>query len=264
MANRILLTFDLEEFDLPLEYGQTIPECEQINITNIGLQRLLKILARENISATFFTTSFYADRNEDLVRNISLKHEIASHSDSHSSFKNSDSHTSKASLERITGKQINGFRMPRFQKTEMTNLKAAGYLYDSSVNPTYIPGRYNNIWAQRNKHVDLMSDLIEIPVSVSPIIRFPLFWLSFKNIPVSVYLMMCRNAIRKDSYLNLCFHPWEFGDLDHIKIPWYIKRHSGEQFSKRFEVLLAGLKKMAGFSTISGFLGYQANSGMKG
>ncbi len=263
MANQVLLTFDLEEFDLPLEFGQAIPEYDQINITNGGLQRLLKILAKEDIPATFFTTSFYAAGNEDLIRHISDKHEIASHSYNHSTYKDSDPSASKAILERITGKQVYGFRMPRFQKTDMTNLKSAGYIYDSSVNPTFIPGRYNNLLSQRSKYLDIRSNLIEIPASVSRILRFPLFWLSFKNIPLGIYLAMCRYAIRKDSYLNLCFHPWEFGDIDHFKIPWYIKKISGEQFSERFEELIAGLKKMADFSTISDFLGSPANSGLQ-
>jgi hypothetical protein len=117
-----------------------------------------------------------------------------------------------------------------------------------------VPGRYNNFFAQRKIHHDIRSNLIEVPVSVSPAIRFPLFWLSFKNIPLPIYLLMCKMAIWKDSYLHLYFHPWEFDDLGSFKVPGYLKNLSGKRFSERFEKLIVKLMKTADFSTISGFL----------
>jgi peptidoglycan/xylan/chitin deacetylase (PgdA/CDA1 family) len=252
----ILLTFDLEEFDLPLEYGLPISEEEQIAVSNTGIQRLTKLLSKYNIPATFFTTSFYASKNKELIKNLSASHEIASHSKNHSSFKDSDLPDSKMELEQITGKSVNGFRMPRFAKVDKTKIKSAGYYYDSSINPTFIPGRYNNIQTPRKFYTDNESNLIEIPVSVSPVIRFPLFWLSFKNIPFQLYLSWCRRTIRKDSYLNLYFHPWEFADLESFKIPAYIKDPSGNVLIERFEKLISGLKETGDFSTISSFLGF--------
>jgi hypothetical protein len=65
---------------------------------------------------------------------------------------------------------------------------------------------------------------------------------------------MCKTAIWKDSYLHLCFHPWEFDDLESFKVPGYIKNPSGKPFSERFEKLILKLKKAGDFSTISGFL----------
>lgn len=254
MKNRILLTFDLEEFDLPLEFGCYVSDQDQINITNNGLQRLTGLLKKYNIHATFFTTGFYADKNREIIRSLSDTHEIASHSNRHSGFKETDPYDSRIKIERITGKQVYGFRMPRFLKIDKAVIKAAGYSYDSSVNPAFIPGRYNNLFTQRKIHIDISSNLIEIPISVSPVIRFPLFWLSFKNIPFSIYFFMCKMAIKKDSYLHFCFHPWEFDDLESFNIPWYIKKISGEPFSERFEKLIVQLIKIGDFSTIYDFL----------
>jgi hypothetical protein len=254
LKKRILLTFDLEEFDLPLEFGCPISDEDQINITNAGLQRLTMLLAKYNIPATFFTTSFYADKNKESVINLAQNHEIASHSKYHSVFNETDPLDSKTEIERITGGQVAGFRMPHLKKTDLSLIKAAGYRYDSSVNPTFIPGRYNNILAKRTLNSDNKCNLTEIPASVSPIIRFPLFWLSFKNIPLQVYFSLCKMAIHKDSYLLLYFHPWEFADLESFKIPWYIKTPSGDLFTGRFEKLLAQLGKTGDFSTISGYI----------
>jgi hypothetical protein len=254
LEKRILLTFDLEEFDLPHEFGGLISDEDQINVTNNGLYRLTRILTKYNVPATFFTTAFYADKNKEIIKSLSATHEIASHSNSHSDFKETDPSGSKIKIERIIGKQIYGFRMPRFQKIDLKIIKAAGYSYDSSINPTYIPGRYNNFFSNRKLYRDFNSNLIEIPVSVSPLIRFPLFWLSFKNIPFPIYLLMCKMSIKKDSYLHLYFHPWEFDDLESFDLPRHIKNLSGKPLSDRFEKLIIKLKKIADFSTISGFL----------
>lgn len=248
------MTFDLEEFDLPLEFGCPISDEDQINISNNGLQKLVLLLSKYSIPATFFTTSFFANRNKEIIKNLSENHEIASHSKKHSDFRETDPFDSKVEIERITGKKVYGFRMPHFKEIDLSLIKAAGYSWDSSISPTLIPGRYNNLLAQRGIHYDSRSNLIEIPVSVSPLIRFPLFWVSFKNIPLPLFLYMCRRSIWKDSYLNLYFHPWEFADLEPFNIPWYIKTISGNSLSERFERLIAELRKTAGFSTISRFL----------
>jgi peptidoglycan/xylan/chitin deacetylase (PgdA/CDA1 family) len=218
------------------------------------------LLSKYNIPATFFTTAFYANRNKELIKNLSENHEIASHSKDHSDFRETDPFESKVEIERITGKKVYGFRMPHFKEIDLSLIKAAGYSYDSSINPTLIPGRYNNLLAHRGIYYDSRSNLIEIPVSVSPIIRFPLFWISFKNIPLPVYLYLCKRSIWKDSYLHLYFHSWEFAELDPFKIPWYIKTLSGNSLLNRFEKLIVELKKTGDFSTLSGFLettGYQ-------
>jgi len=254
LEKKVLLTFDLEEFDLPLEFGCPISSEEQIRVTNEGLDRLSIILSKYGVPATFFTTSLYADKNRETIISLSFGHEIASHSKNHSDFQETDPSDSKSDLEKITGKEVRGFRMPRFSAIDKTLIKAAGYLYDSSVNPTFIPGRYNNLFTPRSLFTDAGTNLMEIPVSVSPVIRFPLFWLSFKNIPLPLYIHLCRSAIRKDSYLHLYFHPWEFTELDSFKIPWYIKTNSGNSMAERFEKLITELIKMGDFYTVSGFL----------
>jgi peptidoglycan/xylan/chitin deacetylase (PgdA/CDA1 family) len=254
LKTKILLTFDLEEFDLPHEFGCTISDEDQINISNIGLQRLIILLSKYNIPATFFTTAFYANRNEEIIKTLSENHEIASHSKDHSDFRETDPLDSKVEIERITGKKVYGFRMPHFKEINLSLIKAAGYSYDSSINPTLIPGRYCNLLAQRKIYIDSRSNLIEIPVSVSPLLRFPLFWISFKNIPLPVYLYMCKRAMWKDSYLHLYFHAWEFAELEPFKIPWYIKTISGNSLLERFEKLIVELKEKGDFSTLSGFL----------
>src|ERR1700756_2545163 len=145
MDNKILLSFDLEEFDIPEEYGQKLTEKEKLDVTMAGLIPLLTLLEKHQIKATFYTTAFFAESRSEVVKKISEKHEIASHGFYHSSFKEDDISTSKSALENIIGKPINGFRMARLMPVNELLISNAGYRYDSSLNPTYIPGRYNNL-----------------------------------------------------------------------------------------------------------------------
>lgn len=254
MSKYVLLTFDLEEFDLPLEFKHPLEVKEQLQITNEGLDRLSGLLAKYKIESTFFTTAFYAENNTEITKHLSGKHEIASHMYFHSDYKDEDILRSKLQLEKIIQQKVYGFRMPRFQQVNYSILKDSGYEYDSSINPTCIPGRYNNLNKKRTVHNEPSAGITVIPMSVTPIARIPLFWLSFKNMPYTFYLHLCRQTLRHDSYLNLCFHPWEFANLEKFNIPQYIKRLSGEKLMSRLEKLIIDLQQEAEFISMVHFL----------
>ena len=146
---------------------------------------LSPILNDRNISTTLFTTANFALQFPGDIKHLANQHEIASHTFYHSSFEISHLLSSKIALEGITGKQINGLRMPRMRKVEMQDVIDAGYLYDSSINPTWLPGRYNNLHLSRTTYVE--QQMIRIPASVSPGMRLPLFWLGFKNYPYRMF-----------------------------------------------------------------------------
>jgi peptidoglycan/xylan/chitin deacetylase (PgdA/CDA1 family) len=256
MGNKILITVDLEEFDLPLEYNQHLEPARQLEISTVGLAMLKTIIDLHRIPVTFFTTAFFAENNPQIIRELSdTGHEIASHLYYHSSYDSNHLGASRKKLMEITGKTVAGVRMPRMKKIEPALVREAGYLYDSSLNPTYLPGRYNDFFKPRSIFRDEATGLVILPLSVSPLIRFPLFWLSFKNIPPDLYKSICRQALKKDSYLHLYFHPWEFADLDTFKIPRYIKNISGVKLAERFDDLLNSFKSEAVFSTAIDFIG---------
>jgi peptidoglycan/xylan/chitin deacetylase (PgdA/CDA1 family) len=259
MRKSILITFDVEEFDLPIEYGNNIDFEEQINVSTVGLLKILDLLKKHNIQATFFVTAVYAEQNPQLIRKIAENNEVASHTYYHSQFEPSHILSSKLKLEEITGKPVYGLRMPRLEKIELKLVKDAGYSYDSSLNPTYIPGRYNNFFKPASLFIDAKSGLKVLPFSVSPFFRFPLFWLSFKNVRYNVYLFLCKWSLRKNKYLHLYFHPWEFSDISHYNIPQFTKKISGDALLNRFDSLLSDLKKEGEFSTIIDFIDQKSN-----
>jgi hypothetical protein len=216
----ICLTFDLEEFDLPLEYKHPISDTEQIEITSRGMDALLPLLEKEKIACTFFTTANYAQQKPEQIKQLAASHEIASHSFFHSSFNPSDLKKAKELLQNISGTEVVGFRMPRMASINYADLQDAGYLYDSSLNPTFIPGRYNHFRA--SKTIFKKNDLIIFPATVTPTLRIPLFWLSFKNCSVTWFCKQVQKCLDTYGYVNLYFHPWEFADTLGFSLPSYI------------------------------------------
>ena len=219
---KICISFDVEEFDLPLEYGMSIDKDLQMEIGFKGLQAIQPILETPGLRSTLFTTANFADHFPNEIKQLSEKHEIASHTYYHSSFETRDLLSSRLRLEEITGKPVTGLRMPRMMDVPVEDILAAGYTYDSSIHPTWIPGRYNNFHLPRTAYTE--KGLKRIPASVSPIIRIPLFWLAFKNFPLWFYQSIARWTFQTDGTLMLYFHPWEFTDISQFGLPKYITR----------------------------------------
>jgi peptidoglycan/xylan/chitin deacetylase (PgdA/CDA1 family) len=254
----ILLSFDIEEFDMPFEYGKTIAFDEQLAISTRGTLKILAILAKQNIKATFYCTANYALNKPDIITKIVAEgHEIASHGYYHSDFKPEHLKQSKDVLEQLSGLTVKGYRMARMMPVDEQEIFKAGYVYNSSINPTFLPGRYNNFDKPRKWfHQD---GVLQLPSSVSPLVRFPLFWLSFHNLPMGILKWFSKITYRKDGYLNLYFHPWEFTDLhqpEKFGFPGYIMKNSGTAFEKRIDDYITwAQQKGYRFSTSGDFVG---------
>ncbi len=241
----ILLSFDIEEFDMPFEYGKEISFDDQMSISIAGTNSILDILEKHNIKATFFSTVTFALNAPTVIKRITDSgHEIASHSYYHSDFKEEHLLSSKLKLEEITGQKVLGYRMPRMQPVSESAIQQAGYIYNSSINPTYLPGRYNNLHISRTFF--MKEGVWQLPASVSPLVRFPLFWLSFHNLPMWLYCYLSKITLKKDKYLNIYFHPWEFTDLtnkERFGFPNYVSKNTGKLMENRFEKFIFKMKK---------------------
>lgn len=253
----ILLSFDIEEFDMPYEYGKEISFKDQIEISTRGTNHILDILDKHKIKATFFSTVVFAQNAKEVINRILNEgHELASHGYYHSDFEVAHLASSKIALEELSGKQIIGYRMARMKPVNEKEIAKAGYSYNSSINPTWLPGRYNNLDKPRKYFKE--SGVWQIPASVSPLIRFPLFWLSFHNLPLNLYTWLAKSSIKKDGYLNIYFHPWEFTDLknkERFGFPSYVEKNTGEKMIKRMDLFIEKLKKQnLEFSTIANFV----------
>lgn len=242
----VLLSFDTEEFDVPREHGVKFTLEEGMRVSIAGVTRILDCLQSNGIHATFFCTGNFAENAPDVIKRILDEgHEVACHGVDHWEPKQTDFQRSKEIVERIAGISVAGYRQPRMFPVCDTELERLGYSYDSSLNPAFIPGRYMHLSAPRTWFMS--GNLMKIPSSVTPCLRFPLFWLSLHNLPEIVYHRMVHRVLKHDGYFVTYFHPWEFYDLkEHpeFKIPFIIKNHSGTQMVNRLNRLIGFLKSL--------------------
>lgn len=252
--NKILLSFDVEEFNLPLEYGIQLGNKEQLEFTFTGLKKILKILNQHRLKATFFVTGIFAQTHSSIIKEISKNHEIASHGLSHNlqGYSEKSVAKSKKILERITGKKVNGFRMPRLKNIDKGSLTKLGFKYDSSVSPSYIPGRYNNYFKTRRVSEN---GIYEVPISVLPILRAP-SWIVFRLFGISYLKLLTTSSLKNPGFVNIYLHPWEFNNLKPFNIPFYMKKsNSGLKMKQTLESYIGWCKKKGFFfSTFSEFL----------
>ena len=243
LRKKVLLSFDVEEFDLPREHGVGITLEEGVKISSQGLSRIMRVLSKTGVKATFFVTGNFASENPEAVKKmVKGGHEVACHGVDHFMPQASDLARSREIVEKVAETPVFGYRAPRMQKIDYKELSKLGYLYDSSVNPTWIPGRYNNRKVPRRPY--LTDDWVwEIPTSVATGMRVPLFWLTLHLFPVKVYVGFAKTSLRETGYFATYFHPWEFADLPKEGVPGYIRKNSGEVFAKRLLKVIEALKK---------------------
>lgn len=240
MSSKILLSFDIEEFEMPREYGDPIPFDLQMEVSIKGTARILDLLAKHGVKATFYTTANFASHAKDIVsRIVSEGHELASHGYVHDHFEPPHLKMSKDILEEIGGVPVRGYRMARMAPVPEEEVFKAGYIYNSSINPTYLPGRYNKLSEPRTCF--MREGVWQLPASVTPALRFPLFWISFHNLPLSIYTSLANRTLKKDGYLNVYFHPWEFMDIGPKKkynFPFYVTKNTDAKMIERFGKLI--------------------------
>ena len=241
----ILLSFDTEEFDVPREHGVDITLAEGMDVSREGTRRILDLLKAEGVRATFFCTGNFAREAPDLIRRIMDEgHEVACHGVDHWQPKATDFAESKRIVDEVSGREARGYRQPRMFPVSDEAIRKAGYWYNSSLNPAFIPGRYMHLTAPRRPFVK--EGVLQIPASVTPLLRFPLFWLSLHNLPLWLYEALVRRTLKRDGLFVTYFHPWEFYDLkEHpeYKMPFIIKNHSGREHCQRLGHVIRMLKQ---------------------
>lgn len=254
MKRTILLTWDVEEYDAPADFGaRPLPDGGLSRGVEIWRQ-WLETSARWKGPGTVFVTARLAEAAPDLLRETRQRsHEIASHAWSHEKNANLELKKSRGRISELAGAEVVGFRSPRLRPVSLQEVQSAGYRYDASSNPAMVPGRYWGVSQKRKPHRE--SGIWEVPASVLPVIRFPLFWASFHLLPLPLYLAACRMLIAWDGLLTLYFHPWELTELAASEIPWWIRRRPKERRIERMETLIRGLSEYGEFRTVRNYLG---------
>ena len=190
-----------------LEYDWEGKETKSISL----ISKLLDFFDDYNVKATFFVLGKLIEKNEDYIKEISKKHEIASHGFSHKNLRElnikmleREVFLTKKILSNLRIKCI-GFRSPYFllPKNLGLALKKYGYKYDSSVSKGILWRRYYNIFLP-NKPYYLYRKIMEIPVSNFSFLKMP-FGLPFLRLAKKFHFPV--NSIKKSSVFYM--HPYE-------------------------------------------------------
>ena len=164
----VTLTFDNfgESYDL-LRYGHAGgANADGVYAPRRGVERVLDLLGRHEIPATFFVEGWNVRKYQDLAREVVDRgHEIAGHGWMHERWNELDRETERDLIQRTTetiataiGEQPKGWRAPSGLTTPWTveQLKAAGYGYDSSFGDDDAP-----YWLRVSSDGD--EEIIELP-----------------------------------------------------------------------------------------------------
>jgi len=229
-----------------------VSDEDKVKVSHDGMMRVLDVLSQTGIRATMFITWYFAEHCPDVMdRMIADGHEIASHGMNHTHFEPAHLEQSRHLLEQRSGQRVVGFRMARLAPVKKEDILKAGFQYESSLNPIWLPGRYSNL-GQPLLPFKEDCGLRQYPISAVPWCRFPLFWLSFKNLPLFAYKWLTRFAIGRTKYYNMFSHPWEYNEAARDKkwkIPGYVTRHAGPDQCERLRSLIEYLKQFGEFRT---------------
>ena len=202
--------------------------------------RLLEILGRRNVKATFFILGWVADRCPALVRAIvDSGHEIGSHGYGHrmltrgsqANFRE-DLIRAKSTIEDQTGSRVTCFRAPSYSITSKTLwaleiLAEFGFEYDSSIFPIRhdyygIPNapRFPHYWSLQSG-----ARLLEFPPSTVQILgtNVPIAGGGYlRLLPYKVTAWAIRRLNQKEDQPAMVYlHPWEIDpDQPRLAASW--------------------------------------------
>src|SRR5690554_1804134 len=206
----------------PAQWGELPSRVEQ------NTQRLICLFERHQIKATFFVLGWVAERYPALVRDIDQAgHEVASHGYSHQLIYRQtpevfrdETHRSKALLEDIVGKPVDGYRAASYSITRdslwaLDILAECGFRWDSSIFPIRhdnygIPGSPRAPYSIRTQNGAVLQ---EFPLTTARVFGVPVPAAGggyFRQFPYPVFRALFNNASGNGQRPQMFYlHPWE-------------------------------------------------------
>jgi len=158
----------------------------------------------------------------------------------------------------IIGTRPVGFRAPclRANRDTFNILSENGYLYDSSIIPTLIPGYYGNLnsnfrpyWLSLNSPGEKGPKiLLEIPVSVNPILFIPLSAAWMRNLGTRWVKFGIKMNFALQNPVVLYVHPRDVLSLPRVKgVPWHLYSNVGFPTIKMLDEVIRYAKTLGAF-----------------
>jgi len=260
-----ILGIDFEEWYHPELIKNHVKNDQKIPKIFKGIDIILDLLNKHNISATFFVVGEILQHDPELIdKIISNDHEIAFHTMHHDridspNFSNKFDDELKE-FQKLTNDKSKGFRAPTFSLNEKSSfiikmLEKYNYIYDSSIMPAKT-SMYGNPNAEK-KPYKITSENLENNSENGKLWEFPLMVTKLlgKQIPAAggfylrtLPLYMIKNAIKnyEKEHMPACFyvHSWELTPELMPRIPLsqknnFITYHNIEKTLPKLDQLLS-------------------------
>ena len=260
-----ILGIDFEEWYHPELIKDHVKNDQKIPKIFKGIDIILDLLNKHNISATFFVVGEILQHDPELIdKIISNDHEIAFHTMHHDridspNFSNKFDDELKE-FQKLTNDKSKGFRAPTFSLNEKSSfiikmLEKYNYIYDSSIMPAKT-SMYGNPNAEK-KPYKITSENLENNSENGKLWEFPLMVTKLlgKQIPAAggfylrtLPLYMIKNAIKnyENEHMPACFyvHSWELTPELMPRIPLsqknnFITYHNIEKTLPKLDQLLS-------------------------
>ena len=260
-----ILGIDFEEWYHPELIKNHVKNDQKIPKIFKGIDIILDLLNKHNISATFFVVGEILQHDPELIdKIISNDHEIAFHTMHHDridslNFSNKFDDELKE-FQKLTNNKSKGFRAPTFSLNEKSSfvikmLEKYNYIYDSSIMPAKT-SMYGNPNAEK-KPYKITSENLENNSENGKLWEFPLMVTKLlgKQIPAAggfylrtLPLYMIKNAIKnyENEHMPACFyvHSWELTPKLMPRIPLskknnFITYHNIEKTLPKLDQLLS-------------------------
>ena len=220
----LVITVDVED------WAQSTLDTEMPISDRAGpnMERVLDVLAEENVKATCFVLGKFAEKFPACVRRIAAEgHEVASHGYGHvdvfrltpTQFRE-DVRRSKGQLENLTGAAVKGYRAPDFSIVKESLwafdiLAEEGFAYDASINPAVLARFGVPDFPAQPVRLALAGglSLVELPVATLKFLgrKFPVAGGGYHRLlPFPAIRWVVERAVLADEVFMAYCHPYEF------------------------------------------------------
>ena len=247
-----ILTFDIEDW-WAYEYYQLDDNSEWLHRLNDYLDRILDLLDKRNIQATFFVLGEVAKCNPEVVRRIDNRgHHIGCHSFSHKFLNDlsfaevmEDTRVAIETIEDVIGRKVNAYRAPAFSITEKNSwilsvLIENGIKYDCSIFPaTRSYGGFPSYKVKCPSVIEIEGKTIkEFPIAPTQILGRDIVYSGGGYFRLFPY-MKIKSLVQRSEYVMTYFH---IKDFDYAQKRTY-RSFEGEAAISRYIKKYYGLKR---------------------
>jgi len=272
----ILLGIDFEDWFHPQLIAPFVSAKQKVPTMHRGLDKILDLLRKNDANATFFLVGEMLEHNPEISDKIlSEGHELGFHTMRHARLDSPNFRpifvNELKEFQRITTKQVIGFRAPTFSLNEQSSwvideLTKNNYKYDSSIVPAKT-SMYGMASAQKSPYRitsnnlggnDHNGTLIEFPLLVTKVLGKTIpaaggFYL--RIMPLTIIKKAIKTYEGKNIPASLYIHSWELTPehMPDIELPIknrFITFHNIKKTFSRMNELLKSYE----FSTFESYL----------